>query len=104
MIPQVLAVTLMVTAQLPGAPQRQQFASCLRSFMTAKLEERMAADSFETALAAACRDQETAYRTAYIEAAVRAGDRRPAAERDVGLEVQDLRSNFLQLFRDSQAQ
>jgi hypothetical protein len=102
MIPQVLAFSLMIAAQLPAAGQRQQFANCLRSFVNAKIEERVTPADFEPAIATACREQETAYRTAYIAAATRAGDRRPRAEEDANMEVQDLRANFLELFRGSQ--
>ena len=104
MISSFIAVSLMAAAQLPAAPQRSQFANCLRSFMNEKLEARMAVPEFETAVAAACREQETAYRTAYVAAATRAGDPRPRAESDSNVEVEDLRANFLQLFRDSQPQ
>ena len=98
----LLAFSMVAAAQMPAAPQRQQLASCLRSFVNSKLEERMAPADFEQAIAAACQQQETTFRTAYIAAATRAGDRRPAAERDAGLEVQDLRTNYLELFRGSQ--
>jgi hypothetical protein len=98
----MLAFSMMATAQMPAAPQRQQLANCLRAFVNAKVQERMTPADFETAVAAACREQETTYRTAYIAAATRAGDRAAAAERDAGLEVEDLRANFLELFRGSQ--
>lgn len=101
MISTFLAVSLMAAAPMPAAPQRQQFSSCLRAFMNAKLEERMEAAAFETALAAACRDQEAAYKTAYIGAAIRAGDSRSVAERDANLEAEDLRTNFLSIYRDA---
>ena len=101
MISTVLAMALM-TVQLPGAAQRQQFSSCLRSFMNAKLEARMEPAAFETELAAACSAQENAYRTAYIAAATRNGDSRTVATQDAEIEVEDLRANFLELFRGSQ--
>ena len=102
MISSVLAISLMAAAQLPAAPQRSQFANCLRAFVNEKLEARMAPAEFETAVAAACRDQETAYRTAYVAAATRSGDSRSRAEGDSNVEVQDLRANFLELFRNAQ--
>lgn len=102
MISYALAFSMMAAAQMPAAAQRQQLASCLRSFVTAKLEERMTPADFEQAVAAACQQQETTFRTAYIAAATRAGDRPAAAERDAGLEIQDLRANYLELFRGSQ--
>jgi hypothetical protein len=102
MISSAIAVSLMLAAQLPAAGQRQQFANCLRAFMNEKLEARTAVPEFETAVATACREQESAYRTAYVAAATRAGDPRPRAESDSNVEVQDLRANFLELFRGSQ--
>ena len=104
MISSFLAVSLMAAAQLPAAPQRAQFAQCLRTFMNQKLEARMGVPEFETAAAAACREQETAYRTAYVAAATRGGDPRPRAESDSNVEVEDLRANFLELFRNAQPQ
>ena len=104
MISSFIAVSLMAAAQLPAAPQRTQFANCLRAFMNEKLEARMAVPEFETAAAAACREQETAYRTAYVAAATRSGDPRPRAESDSNIEVEDLRANFLELFRNAQPQ
>jgi|GEM_PF-3170770 len=104
MISSVIAASLMLTAQLPAAPQRSQFANCLRSFLNEKLEARMAVPEFETAVAAACREQETAYRAAYVAAATRSGDPRSRAESDSNIEVQDLRTNFLELFRNAQPQ
>ena len=101
MISTFLAVSLMAAAPMPAAPQRQQFSSCLRALMNSKLEERMEAAAFETALAAACREQEAAYKAAYIAAAIRAGDSRSVAERDANLEAEDLRTNFLSIYRDS---
>lgn len=102
MIPSAFVIALALSTQLIAAGPRQQFSTCLRTFMNSKIEERMTPANFEPALAEACREQETAYRTAYVEAATRAGDRRPRAEEDANLEVQDLRANFLELFRGSQ--
>lgn len=102
MIPYVLAFSMMVTAQIPAAAQRQQFAQCLRTFVNSKVEERVEAAAFQTAYPAACTEQETAYRTAYVQAATRSGDPRARAERDAGMEVEDLRTNFRELFENAQ--
>lgn len=104
MIPFVLAVSMMATAQMPAAAQRQQFANCLRQFVNSKVQERMEASAFTAAFAAACQEQETAYRSAYLVAAARVGDSRTRAQQDANLEVEDLRSNFRQLFESSQAE
>lgn len=101
MISTSLIVSLLLSTQIMAGAERQRFSSCLRAFVDAKIEERMAADAFDAALASACGEQETAYRAAYIGAAVRAGDSRTAAERDATLEVGDLRENYKGLFHSA---
>jgi hypothetical protein len=103
MISSVLALSLMLTQQLPGGAQRQQFADCLRAFVNEKINTSVEEDEFTPLLAAACREQEAAYRTAYVAAAVRGGDRRSLAESDIELEVEDLRTNFLEAFRSARS-
>ena len=104
MISSALVFSLLISVQIPAAGPRQAFASCLRTFMNEKVQEGMAVDAFEAAVAGTCTTQENAYRAAYIQAATRAGDGRAAAERDANLEVQDLRANILELFRGAQAE
>ena len=99
-----LIVPLLLSLQVMAGGERQQFSRCLRAFVDSKLEERVAPDAFDTAIAAACTQQESAYRAAYIAAAVRAGDSRTMAERDANVEVEDLRTNFKEIFRDAQPQ
>ena len=98
----LIATSLLLSVQggmqILAGPQRQQLSRCLRAFVDSKIAERMAGDAFDTALGGACAEQETAYRAAYVAAAVRAGDSRTAAERDAGLEVSDLRENYKGLF------
>jgi hypothetical protein len=97
-----LIVPLLLATQVMAGAERQQFSRCLRSFVDSKIEDRTEPAAFETALAGACSQQESAYRAAYITAATRAGDSRSAAERDANLEVEDLRSNFKEIFRSAQ--
>lgn len=104
MISTVLVIAALASQQMAAAGPRQQFSSCLRAFLDSKLEERMTPEAFDTAVAEACSAQETAYRQAFIQAAVRAGDNRAAAERDADLEVGDLRTNYRELFRGAQPQ
>ena len=96
-----MIVPLLLSAQAMAGPERTQFSRCLRAFVDAQLTENTAPDAFDTAVAAACTQQETAYRTAYIAAATRAGDSRTVAQRDAETEVQDLRDNFKELYRSS---
>lgn len=102
MISASLIVPLLFSAQMMAGAERQQYSRCLRTFLTTQLEERVAPAAFDTAIAGACSQQEAAYRAAFIAAATRAGDRRPVAERDVETEVQDLRTNFKEQYRDAQ--
>lgn len=103
MISGSLIVSLLLSMQgIMAANERTQFARCLRAFVDSKLEERMAAPAFATAVATACAEQETRYRAAYIAAATRAGDSRSRAEQDAGMEVEDLRDNFKELFANAQ--
>ena len=104
MISSVLAVSLLLAQQLPAAAQRQQFADCLRALVNANVNASIAEPEFTTLLAAACTEQEAAYRTAYVAAAVRGGDSRAMAQSDADLEVEDLRTNFLELFRTARTQ
>jgi hypothetical protein len=97
-MPASLIVTALFSMQIMAGAERQQFSHCLRSFVDKKLEERASVEGFEADLATACLQQETAYRAAYIAAAVRAGDSRTMAERDAATEVQDLRFNFVEIF------
>jgi hypothetical protein len=102
MISASLIVPLLLSTQMMAGNERQQLSRCLRGFVDTKLEERIAPEAFDTAVAGACAQQEAAYRAAYIAAATRAGDPRTAAERDAGTEVEDLRANYKELFRNAQ--
>lgn len=93
-----LIVSLLLSTQIMASAERQRFSTCLRAFVDEKIDARLAGDAFDTAITTACAEQETAYRTAYIAAAVRAGDSRAAAERDATLEVEDLRENYKGIF------
>jgi hypothetical protein len=97
-----MIVPLLLSMQMMAGPERQQYSRCLRAFVDSKLEERMSVSDFGTAIATACSEQETRYRTAYIAAATRAGDGRARAEQDAGVEIQDLRDNYKELFENSQ--
>jgi hypothetical protein len=93
-----LIVSLLLSTQILASAERQRFSTCLRAFVDEKVEARVSGDAFDTAIGTACAQQETAYRTAYVAAAVRAGDNRASAERDATLEVEDLRENYKGIF------
>ena len=82
-----------------ASAERQRFSTCLRAFVDEKIEARLGGDAFDTryrAQPAPRRRRRTAPLTSLP--AVRAGDTRTAAERDAGLEVDDLRENYKGLF------
>ena len=93
-----LIVSLLLSTQILASAERQRFSTCLRAFVDEKVEARVSGDEFDTAIATACAQQETAYRTAYVAAALRIGDTRTSAERDAALEVEDLRENYKGIF------
>lgn len=101
MISASLIVPLLLSMQIMANGQRQQFTSCLRSYVDAKVQDRTPPADFDAAYPTICSAQESAYRAAYIAAARRAGDSQTVAERDAALEVQDLRTNFKELFHDA---
>jgi hypothetical protein len=102
MISASLIVPLLLSTQMMAGTERQQLSRCLRGFLDTKLEERITPEAFDTAFTGACAQQEAAYRAAYIAAATRAGDARAVAERDAGTEIENLRDNYKELFRDAQ--
>lgn len=99
-----LIVPLLLGMQIMAGNERQQFSRCLRTYVDSKIEARTTNADFDSAFGTACADQERAYRAAYIAAARRAGDSQAVAERDIATEVEDLRTNFKELFHDSQPQ
>ncbi|MDP8995358.1 MAG: hypothetical protein M3N07_10375 [Pseudomonadota bacterium] len=102
MISALMIVPLLLAQQVLASAERSQFSRCMRAFIDSKLEERMSPEAFDTAQASACSQQEAAYRSAYIAAAMRAGDNRAAAEEGAGIEIEDLRDNYKELFRNAQ--
>jgi hypothetical protein len=101
MISASLIVPLLLSMQLMANSERNQFSSCLRTYVNTKIEDRTSAADFDAAFPAVCAQQETAYRAAYIAAARRAGDSMAVAQRDAATEVEDLRTNFKELFHNA---
>ncbi|MEA3016943.1 MAG: hypothetical protein QOI38_1665 [Sphingomonadales bacterium] len=97
-----LIVPLLLSMQLMANSERNQFSSCLRTYVNAKIEDRTSVADFDAAFPTVCAQQETAYRTAYVAAARRAGDSPAVAQRDAATEVEDLRTNFKELFHGAQ--
>ncbi|HEX8655590.1 MAG TPA: hypothetical protein VF693_10250 [Allosphingosinicella sp.] len=101
MISASMIVPLLLSMQLMANSERNQFSTCLRTYVDAKIQDRTTPADFDTAYPTVCAQQETAYRTAYIAAARRAGDSMTVAQRDAATEVEDLRTNFKELFHNA---
>lgn len=79
----------------PTRTSREAFANCLRTYVERSIQDRMAADRFESEYPQQCTAQETAYRDAVIR-----GFRgsRADAEELAGLEIEDARTSYREVF------
>jgi hypothetical protein len=102
MISSVLALTLMTAAAQsdPVSVPRRSYNICLSNFMRTHLRQRTSETDFDAAVTGACQEQETALKTAIVQAAVRLGDSRAVAERDAAAEIEDYRANAREMFRE----
>ena len=82
----------------PTTAARNAYTACLRQFMDRSVRERVAADAFRTALPQQCTQQEQAFRESLIRREIGFRTPRSEAEETANMEVEDARSNFLQLF------
>ncbi|HZG08806.1 MAG TPA: hypothetical protein VEZ70_07500 [Allosphingosinicella sp.] len=104
MISTVLAFALASAAQ--GAPAdniaraRKEYSACLSGFMKKSLKEDMEETAFAGGLGPACTAQEQKFRAAVISADTAAGLKRAAAEENAGTEVDDIRANQVEMFKD----
>ena len=86
----------------PSASARNAYTQCLRQFMQRSLNERMSPNDFRTALPQQCTQQEQAFRQALIAREATFRTPRAEAEETATMEVDDARSNFMELFDNSQ--
>ena len=90
MISFALATALAAAAQAGPPPQiRDAYASCLSSFMKAKLSEKLDDATFRSGAKAACAAQESAFRKAIVAYDVKMGMKRLAAEEGAALQIDD---------------
>ena len=93
---------LALQANDPSAAARNAYTQCLRQFMQRSLNERMSPNDFRTALPQQCTQQEQAFRQALIAREATFRTPRAEAEETATMEVDDARSNFMELFDNSQ--
>jgi hypothetical protein len=101
MISQVLLMALLASAQGNLASARTTYSKCLGSFTRAQVKEGVAADAFQTNLAAACKTEETAFRAASVASDVAAKIARATAERNAQEEIGYIHENAVETFTAS---
>ena len=85
----------------PSAAARNAYTHCLREFMERSLNERMSLNDFRAAVPQQCAQQEQAFRQALIAREASFRTPRAEAEETATMEVDDARSNFIQLFENN---
>ena len=85
----------------PSAAARNAYTQCLRQFMDRGLDDRMTLDDFRAALPQQCTQQEQAFRQALIAREASFRTPRAEAEEIATMEVEDARTNFIQLFENN---
>lgn len=85
----------------PSAAARNAYTRCLREFMERSLNERMSLNDFRAAVPQQCGQQEQAFRQALIAREATFRTPRAEAEETATMEVDDARSNFIQLFENN---
>lgn len=85
----------------PSTAARNAYTHCLREFMERSLQGRMSLADFRTAVPRQCAEQETAFRQALIAREASFRTPRAEAEETATMEVDDARSNFIQLFENN---
>jgi hypothetical protein len=85
----------------PSTQARNAYTACLRQFMQRSLNDRMSVADFRSGLPQQCTTQEQAFRDTLIRREVSFRTPRSEAEEMATMEVEDARSNFIQLFENS---
>lgn len=95
----VLALAAPIAAQNNMAQARRAYSNCLNGLMKADLKTKVEVAAFEAKLPTACAAQETSFRNIMIASDTAAGIKRADAEEGVQMEVSDMRTNTLDLYR-----
>ena len=86
----------------PSATARNTYTHCLREFMQRSLNDRMSVNDFRAALPQQCTQQEQAFRQALVAREASFRTPRAEAEETATMEVDDARSNFIEMFENNQ--
>ncbi|SRR5690606_934128 len=77
---------------------REAFNQCLRQFLDRSIEDRMAADAFNSAFPRQCASEEAAYRAAILQRERAFGSTAADAEQAANEEIEDARANVRDQF------
>lgn len=80
---------------------REAYTACLRTYVEASLDSRMALEAFLAAYPQQCAAQESAYRAAVIAREIASRASRADAEESATMEIDDRRLNFRERFEMS---
>jgi hypothetical protein len=84
-----IALALFVAAGSPSSEGREGYARCLKEFMRSSLEQKMEPAAFDGAVVSACRDKQSLFKTALINADLAMGMKRAASEKAIGEQIAD---------------
>ena len=100
MISALLALMLAAPSPDALASARKEYNRCLTAYMKASVEKKADEAAYTSGITGACGAKETAFRTASIAVDGAAGIRRAAAEENANMEIQDMRTNSVEMFKD----
>lgn len=103
MFSSVLVLLLAVSATQTDTTRtaREAYTRCLRAFMTHSIEGHMAVDAFNTALAATCAAEKTAFHNAVVSRETASRATRATAEQTATEAVDEAATNFRELYADA---
>ena len=100
MISALLALMLAAPSPDALASARKEYNRCLTAYMKTSVDKKADEAAYESGLSGACGAKESAFRNASIAVDSAAGIRRASAEENADLEIKDMRTNSVELFKD----
>lgn len=104
MISSALALMLLAAAPNSATQSREAYARCLKEVVKTSVEKKLEAVAFDSALASACRDKETLFKTNMISADLAMGLKRASSEKAMSEEIADYRTMAKEDFKAALAE
>jgi hypothetical protein len=101
-----LIVALGMSGAAPAAPAaptmpRKNLGMCFNKVVEAKIGDKLAPDAFKAAAAAACTNEENAFRNAWIAYEVGMKTKRTDAEQNANSQIDDYLQNAVETYTES---